>query len=328
MSNLVNDSHPDLHIGQKSAAFSSAIAASLPDKVTIFEVGARDGLQNEQAISTKNKIAFINALSMTGLKNIEAGAFVSANRVPQMADSIGVLQTINRRDNVRYSALTPNIRGFEMALCAHVDEIAIFGSASEGFSQHNINCSISESMARFEPVISLAKLHGIPTRGYLSCVTDCPYDGPTSPGKVADIAKAFIDMGCYQISLGDTIGTGTPLRIATMLEAVANQIPVEALAVHFHNTWGQALPNIYQALLMGITTIDSSVAGLGGCPYAPGASGNVATEDVVYLCHQLGIETGIDLNKIAQAGWLVCQALQIKPRSHVSLALQALHKIG
>ncbi|GHA33652.1 hydroxymethylglutaryl-CoA lyase [Photobacterium aphoticum] len=311
------------HFINGTHASIEALQQCLPDKVTLYEVGARDGLQNESQVSTQEKIAFINALSKTGLTHIEAGAFVSSRRVPQMSDSIAVIQTIDRHPTVTYSALTPNVRGFELALAGHADEVAIFASASEGFSQHNIHCSIAESLDRFAPVISLARLHHIPVRGYLSCVIDCPYDGPTSPTQVATIAKQLYDMGCYEVSLGDTIGTGTPLKVGQMLDAVLQQLPKHVLAVHFHNTWGQALPNIYQALLMGITTIDSSVAGLGGCPYAPGASGNVATEDVVYLCHQLGIETGVSLPLLAEAGWHICQALNIRPRSHVSLALKA-----
>ncbi|WP_173424693.1 hydroxymethylglutaryl-CoA lyase [Photobacterium sanctipauli] len=295
----------------------------LPDKVSIFEVGARDGLQNEPTIETSHKIAFIDALSQTGLRHIEAGAFVSPKRVPQMADSSKVLEQINRLTNISYSALTPNIQGFELALQAEVNEIAIFGSASEGFSQRNINCSITESLKRFDAVMALAKCHDIPVRGYLSCICDCPYDGPTKPEQVAAVANDLIDMGCYEVSLGDTIGTGTPLRIAKVIEAIGKNIEQERVAVHFHNTWGQALANIYQALTMGISTIDSSTAGLGGCPYAKGASGNVATEDVLYLCHQLGIETGVNIEAVAKAGWQICQQLNKTPHSNVSLALLA-----
>ncbi|WP_064608831.1 hydroxymethylglutaryl-CoA lyase [Photobacterium sp. J15] len=297
--------------------------ATLPEKVTIFEVGARDGLQNEAHVSTENKIEFINRLSQSGLRHIEAGSFVSPKWVPQMADSMEVIQQIQKQPGVIYSALTPNIRGFELALAAGAEEIAIFGSSSEGFSQHNINCSISESLKRFEPVMLLAKKHQIPVRGYLSCVADCPYDGPTPPQQVADVAKALTDLGCYQISLGDTIGTGTPLRIARMIEAVASKVTLENLAVHFHDTWGQALTNIYQALSMGVNVIDSSTAGLGGCPYAEGASGNVATEDVIYLCQGLGIETGVDLDKIASAGWMLTEKMGKQPTSRTSLALKS-----
>lgn len=298
-------------------------SSDFPTSVTLYEVGARDGLQNESALPTQTKVDFINLLSQSGLSHIEAGAFVSAKRVPQMADSLNVMRAIERHNTIIYSALTPNIQGFEMALSAQANEVAIFGSASEGFSQHNINCSISESLKRFEPVMALALLHNIPVRGYLSCVIDCPYDGPANADQVMQVAKTLIDMGCYEVSLGDTIGTGTPLKVANVLDTVMSYIPSHQLAVHFHNTWGQALPNIYQALSMGIQTIDASVAGLGGCPYAPGASGNVATEDVVYLCHQLGIKTGINLNTLAKAGWMICQELDITPRSNVSLAMKA-----
>ncbi|PSU36079.1 hydroxymethylglutaryl-CoA lyase [Photobacterium lutimaris] len=298
-------------------------SSDFPTSVTLYEVGPRDGLQNETALPTQTKVDFINLLSQSGLSHIETGSFVSAKRVPQMADSLNVMRALERDNTITYSALTPNIQGFEMALSAQANEVAIFASASEGFSQHNINCSISDSLKRFEPVMALALLHNIPVRGYLSCVIDCPYDGPTEANQVMHVTNTLIDMGCYQVSLGDTIGTGTPLKVANLLDTVINHIPRHQIAVHFHNTWGQALPNIYQALSMGIDTIDASVAGLGGCPYAPGASGNVATEDVVYLCHQLGIETGINLNMLAEAGWMICQALNISPRSNVSLALKA-----
>jgi len=297
--------------------------AILPTHVTIVEVGARDGLQNEERVTTADKVNFINLLSKTGLKHIEAGAFVSPKWVPQMADSQSVITQIERTSGIIYSALTPNKQGLELAIQSGIDHVAIFGSASEGFSQHNINCSVSESLKRFEPVMLLAKQYNIPVRGYLSCVVDCPYEGPTPPEKVASVAREMIDLGCYEVSLGDTIGTGTPLRIATMLESVNQNIPINQLAVHFHDTWGQALANIYQALSMGVSVIDSSTAGLGGCPYADGASGNVATEDVIYLCQGLGIETGIDLNQVAEAGWDICQRLGKLPSSKVSLAIKA-----
>ncbi|MDX1302890.1 hydroxymethylglutaryl-CoA lyase [Photobacterium sp.] len=295
----------------------------LPEYVTLVEVGARDGLQNEQRVSTDDKVMLINQLSETGLSHIEAGSFVSAKWVPQMADSNQVLQQIARKPNIVYSALTPNIQGFEQALEAGADQVAIFTSSSEGFCHKNIHCSIAESLERFAPLMELARGNGIPVRGYLSCVVDCPYDGPTPPAKVAAVARVLIELGCYEISLGDTIGTGTPLRIARMLEAVNQHIPIHQLAVHFHDTWGQALANIYQALSMGVNVIDASVAGLGGCPYASGASGNVATEDVIYLCEGLGIKTGVDLNRMAQAGWQICSKLNKQPASKVSLALLA-----
>lgn len=243
-----------------------------------------------------------------------------------MADSKEVMQAITRRNKVIYSALTPNISGFEQALEAGANQVAVFTSASEGFCEHNINCSIAESLTRFEPVIELAAKHGIPVRGYLSCTIDCPYDGVTNPKQVAKIATSLINMGCYEVSLGDTIGTGTPNRVREMLYAVMTNIPSQQLAVHFHDTWGQALANIYLALTMGINTIDSSVGGLGGCPYAHGASGNVATEDVLYLCQGLGIETGVDLELLAKAGWMISEELHRQPTSKVSLALR--HRFG
>ncbi|EHJ9983552.1 hydroxymethylglutaryl-CoA lyase [Vibrio parahaemolyticus] len=295
---------------------------TLPTNVTIVEVGPRDGLQNESPVSTRTKIRLIDLLSDTGLSHIEAGSFVSPKWVPQMADSKEVMQNITRRASVTYSALTPNLQGLEQALDAGANQVAIFTSASEGFCQHNINCSIAESLKRFEPLMVQADKYHIPVRGYLSCVVDCPYDGATSPTQVANISQALIELGCYEVSLGDTIGTGTPNRIKEMLESVLARIPNQRLAVHFHDTWGQALANIYQALSMGINTVDSSVAGLGGCPYAHGASGNVATEDVLYLCQGLGIETGVDLEQLAKAGWMISDELQRQPTSKVSQALR------
>ncbi|ARV74670.1 hydroxymethylglutaryl-CoA lyase [Vibrio campbellii] len=295
---------------------------NLPNKVNIVEVGARDGLQNESPVSTQAKIRLIDLLSDTGLTHIEAGSFVSPKWVPQMADSLDVMKRITRRHNVIYSALTPNVQGFEKALEAGATHVAIFTSSSEGFCRHNINCSIAESLTRFEPVMELAVTHNIPVRGYLSCVADCPYDGSTKPEQVARVANLLMELGCYEVSLGDTIGTGTPMRIAKMLEAVLVKVPTHKLAVHFHDTWGQALANIYQALTMGVHTVDSSVAGLGGCPYAHGASGNVATEDVLYLCQGLGIETGVDLELLAKAGWMISEELNRQPTSKVSMALK------
>ncbi|QIJ85911.1 hydroxymethylglutaryl-CoA lyase [Vibrio coralliilyticus OCN008] len=295
----------------------------LPESVKIVEVGPRDGLQNEQAVSTEAKVALINQLTSCGLTHIEAGSFVSPKWVPQMADSLEVMSKITRSSNVTYAALTPNARGFEQALDANANEVAVFTSSSQGFCQKNINCSIEESLERFFPVVAQAKDKGIPVRGYLSCIVDCPYDGPTEPSQVAKVAQALLDLGCYEVSLGDTIGTGTPVRVANMLDAVFERVPSQQVAVHFHDTWGQALANIYQALQMGVRVVDSSVAGLGGCPYASGASGNVATEDVVYLCKGLGIETGVDLNRLAQAGWEISDALGRQPTSKVSLALRS-----
>ncbi|EGQ8415290.1 hydroxymethylglutaryl-CoA lyase [Vibrio parahaemolyticus] len=295
---------------------------TLPTNVTIVEVGPRDGLQNESPVSTRTKIRLIDLLSDTGLSHIEASSFVSPKWVPQMADSKEVMQNITRRASVTYSALTPNLQGLEQALDAGANQVAIFTSASEGFCQHNINCSIAESLKRFEPLMVKADKYHVPVRGYLSCVVDCPYDGATSPTQVANISQALIELGCYEVSLGDTIGTGTPNRVKEMLESVLASIPNQRLAVHFHDTWGQALANIYQALSMGINTVDSSVAGLGGCPYAHGASGNVATEDVLYLCQGLGIETGVDLELLAKAGWMISDELQRQPTSKVSQALR------
>ncbi|MBM5052751.1 hydroxymethylglutaryl-CoA lyase [Vibrio parahaemolyticus] len=294
----------------------------LPTNVNIVEVGPRDGLQNESPVSTRTKIRLIDLLSDTGLSHIEAGSFVSPKWVPQMADSKEVMQNITRRALVTYSALTPNLQGLEQALDAGANQVAIFTSASEGFCQHNINCSIAESLKRFEPLMVQADKYHVPVRGYLSCVVDCPYDGATSPTQVANISQALIELGCYEVSLGDTIGTGTPNRVKQMLESVLARIPSQRLAVHFHDTWGQALANIYQALSMGINTVDSSVSGLGGCPYAHGASGNVATEDVLYLCQGLGIETGVDLELLAKAGWMISDELKRQPTSKVSQALR------
>ncbi|KOO15472.1 hydroxymethylglutaryl-CoA lyase [Vibrio xuii] len=278
--------------------YTHSITSALPKSVKIVEVGPRDGLQNEKTVPLDVKVELINQLSKTGFTHIESGAFVSAKKIPQMADSDQVFEHIQRAPNVSYSALTPNIKGLEQAIASNVDEVAVFTSASESFCQRNINCSITESLNRFKPVIALATEHNIRVRGYLSCVIDCPYDGPTDPKHVTNLTRQMLDIGCYEISLGDTIGTGTPLRVATMLETILAQCSKEQIAVHFHDTYGQAIANIYQALLMGISTIDSSVGGLGGCPYAKGASGNVATEDVLYLCHGLGIKTGVDAEKI------------------------------
>jgi hydroxymethylglutaryl-CoA lyase len=293
----------------------------LPSAVTIVEMGPRDGLQNEAPVRLEDKVKLIDDLSKTGLSHIEAGSFVSPKWVPQMADSAQVFDKITRQPNVIYSALTPNLKGFEQAMTAGADQVAIFTSASEGFCQHNINCSIAESLERFAPVMREAKRNNICVRGYLSCVVDCPYDGQTKPEQVASVAKALFELGCYEISLGDTIGTGTPVRIANMLNAVQSNVPSSHLAVHFHDTWGQAIANIYQALTMGINVIDSSVAGLGGCPYAAGSSGNVATEEVLYLCHGLGIHTGVDLDALALAGQHICRKLNKVPSSKVSKAL-------
>ncbi len=294
-----------------------------PTNVRIVEVGPRDGLQNEVAVSTEAKIALVNALADAGLRTIETGSFVSPKWVPQMADSAQVFAGIERKTGVTYSALTPNLQGYQGARAAGADEVAIFGAASEAFSQKNINCSVAESLDRFAPVIAAAKTDGIRVRGYVSCVVGCPYQGEVAPADVARVAKALLDMGCYEISLGDTIGVGTPAKVHAMLDAVLAVVPVSQVAVHFHDTYGQALTNIYAALSRGIQVIDSAVAGLGGCPYAAGASGNVATEDVVYLLNGLGIEHGVELNTLAKAGWAIAAALGKAPSSKVGLALKA-----
>jgi len=294
-----------------------------PQAVRIVEVGPRDGLQNETAVPLSAKIALVNALADAGITTIETGSFVSPKWVPQMADSAAVFAGISRKAGVRYSALTPNLQGYQAAVAAKADEVAIFAAPSEAFSQKNINCSISESLARFAPVMAQAKADGIAVRGYVSCVVGCPYQGEVEPAEVARVAKALLDMGCYEISLGDTIGVGTPTKVLAMLDAVLAVVPAAQLAVHFHDTYGQALTNIYAALSRGITVIDSAVAGLGGCPYAAGASGNVATEDVVYLLTGLGISHGIELQSLARAGAAIASALGKTSSSKVGLALQA-----
>lgn len=296
----------------------------LPKRVRLTEVGPRDGLQNEaQIVPAATKIALIERLAEAGLSAIEAGSFVSPKWVPQMANTAAVLAGLTRRPGVSYPVLVPNLRGFEAALAAGVEEIAIFGAASESFSRRNINCSIAESLERFAPVAEAARRHGIRVRGYISCIVDCPYEGPIAPGAVAEVAAKLGAMGCYEISLGDTIGTGTPARIQAMIAAVAARIPLERLAVHFHDTYGQALANILASLELGVAAIDSSVAGLGGCPYAKGATGNVASEDVLYLLDGLGIRTGVDLAGLAAAGRFISGVLGREPASKVARALAA-----
>jgi isopropylmalate/homocitrate/citramalate synthase len=297
---------------------------ALPPKVRIVEVGPRDGLQNEpKSVPTATKIELVNRLADAGLPAVEAGAFVSPKWVPQMADSADVLKGIRRRPGVSYPVLVPNMKGFESAVEAGVDEIAIFGAASETFSRKNINCSIAESLERFAPVAQAARAKGMRVRGYISCVAGCPYEGAVAPAAVAAVAKALDAMGCYEISLGDTIGVGTPGKVRAMIDAVAREVPIGRLAVHLHDTYGQALANLYAALETGVATADSSVAGLGGCPYAKGASGNVATEDVVYMLDGLGIETGVALDKVFEAGRFICDALGREPTSKVAKALAA-----
>ncbi|MBK3732897.1 hydroxymethylglutaryl-CoA lyase [Azospirillum brasilense] len=282
----------------------------LPKSVRMVEVGPRDGLQNEkQIVPTAVKIGLVDRLADAGLTAIEAGSFVSPKWVPQMADTPDVFAGIRRKEGVRYVALTPNAKGLEGALAARADEVAVFAAASESFSQKNINCSIAESLDRFVPVLEQAKAQGVPVRGYVSCVLGCPYEGEIAPAAVADVAGRLLDMGCYEVSLGDTIGTGTPAKAQAMIAAVAERVPMERLAVHFHDTYGQALANILATLEMGVAVVDSSVAGLGGCPYAKGASGNVASEDVLYMLNGLGVETGVDLDRLVAAGAYISDAI-------------------
>tara|TARA_B110000208_G_scaffold127847_1_gene155493 strand:+ start:721 stop:1644 length:924 start_codon:yes stop_codon:yes gene_type:complete len=296
----------------------------MPSSVKVVEVGPRDGLQNEKTqISAEDKITLIDLLAESGVSYIECGSFVSPKWVPQMATSAAVFEGITRTEGVTYAALTPNMRGFEGAVAVNANEVAIFGAASEAFSQKNINCSIEESLVRFEPIMAAAKTAGIPVRGYVSCVIGCPYDGSIEPEKVAEVAEKLFKMGCYEISLGDTTGIGTPASVQKMLQAVSTRVPMAKLAVHFHDTYGQALVNIYTALQMGIKAVDSAIAGLGGCPYAKGASGNVATEDVIYMLNGLGIKTGIDFDKLLKAGWFISDKLSREPISKVSNAYRA-----
>ncbi|MNB96088.1 Hydroxymethylglutaryl-CoA lyase YngG [compost metagenome] len=297
---------------------------SLPTHVRIVEVGPRDGLQNEKKrIDVSRKIQLVDDLSAAGASFIEVGSFVSPKWVPQMAGSAEVFTGIKRRPNVTYAALTPNLRGFEEALEVGATEIAVFAAASESFSTRNINCSILESLKRFEPVMAAADRNGMKVRGYVSCVLGCPYDGQIAPSQVAHVARELHDMGCYEISLGDTIGVGTASATRSLIETVGRDVPRNQLAGHFHDTYGQALTNLYASLLEGVSVFDSSVAGLGGCPYAKGASGNVATEDVLYFLHGLGIHTGIDLRKTIQAGQSICEVLGRQNSSKVATALTA-----
>ena len=293
---------------------------AFPSKVRIVEVGVRDGLQNEKTVSTADKVALINALSAAGLKDIEAGAFVSPKWVPQMADSADVISALNLPD-VNLSALTPNLKGAQAAHVVGIKEFAIFTAASESFCQKNINCSIEQSIERFSEVMAFAKANNIRVRGYVSCVLGCPYEGEIDPQAVLNVSQKLLDLGCYEVSLGDTIGVGTAKKVTQLIELLLTHIDKNKLAVHFHDTYGQALTNIYAALSLGIATVDAAVAGLGGCPYAKGASGNVATEDVVYLLQGLGIEHGIDLQRLSDAGWEITKALGKQPVSKVSVAL-------
>ncbi len=294
---------------------------TLPKRVRIVEVGPRDGLQNEKQIApTQARIDFVNRLSMTGLKTIEVTSFVSSKWVPQMADAEEVLSGIERQRGVRYPVLVPNEKGFARAIDAGADEIAVFSAASESFNQKNINCSIDESIDRFVPVLEQARDRSIPVRGYVSTVLGCPYQGEVPVSDVVRVARRLTQLGCYEISLGDTIGVGTPLKAAEMVRAVAEEIPLASLAVHFHDTLGQALANILACLEVGVSVVDASVSGLGGCPYANGATGNVATEDVVYMLDGMGIETGVDLDALIAAGQFINGVLD---RSNTSRVAQA-----
>ena len=296
----------------------------LPSRVTLVEVGPRDGLQNEKSpVDAATKIELVHRLQAAGLREIEVTSYVSPKWVPQMADNAQVMAGVQRKAGVRYSVLTPNLKGFEAALAARADEVAVFVAASETFSRKNINCSIAESLERAQPVFAAAKAHGVRVRGYISCVLGCPYEGDVDAGKVADVAAALHAQGAYEISLGDTIGTGTAGRTQALVRAVAERVPIALVAGHFHDTYGQALTNVYAALELGVATFDCSVAGLGGCPYAKGATGNVASEDVVYLLHGLGIATGVDMLKLRRAGRYISDFLGRPPVSRVARALDA-----
>ncbi|MBQ0720760.1 MAG: hydroxymethylglutaryl-CoA lyase [Gammaproteobacteria bacterium] len=301
----------------------------LPKSVKIFEVGPRDGLQNEPApVDTESKVALIEMLADAGVQAIESGSFVSPKWVPQMAGSEAVFGTLNRQPGVTYSALTPNMRGLERAISAKVSEVAVFIAASEAFSQKNTNCSIDEGLARAAELTQVARAEGLAVRGYISVVAGCPYQGEVKPSALAPLAKALLDMGCYEVSLGDSTGVATPGQINNIIDSVATAIPIEKIAIHLHNTYGQALANMYAALQMGVAVVDSSVAGLGGCPYAPGATGNVATEDVIYMLNGLGIRHGIDLGKLVQAGEFITQKLGRRNDSGAARALLAKGAVG
>lgn len=296
--------------------------ATLPKQVRLVEVGPRDGLQNESGeVPTSARIELIDRLVDAGLKTIESGSFVSPKWVPRMADTAEVMAGINRRKDVSYPVLVPNMKGLEAAIAAEAGEIAVFGAASESFSRKNINCSVGESLDRFRPVCESALKHGMRVRGYISCVLGCPYEGSVDPSVVARVAGELLRMGCYEISLGDTIGVGTPLAAQAMVDRVAEIVPRDRLAVHFHDTYGQALANILACLERGIAVIDSSVAGLGGCPYAKGATGNVASEDVLYMLDGMGIVTGVDLDRLVAAGRFISDILARESGSRVARAM-------
>lgn len=293
-----------------------------PSSVRIVEVGPRDGLQNEaQTILAETKAELIDRLGAAGCRTIEAGSFVSPRWVPQMADTAEVLSRIRRLPGVSYPVLVPNMKGLEAAIASGCEEVAVFASASEAFSRHNINCSIDESLERFAPVLARAHDHRIKVRGYVSCVLGCPYQGAVPAENVAEVARRLFEAGCYEISLGDTIGTGTPFAAMKMVETVARDVPMSALALHFHDTYGQALANIYACLSLGVSVVDSAVGGLGGCPYAKGASGNVATEDLLYMLKGMDVETGIDLDQIVDAAQFIATSLGQRPNSRVAETL-------
>lgn len=295
-----------------------------PRSVKLVDVAPRDGLQNEPVhVPTDVKVGLIERLAEAGLRVVEATSFVSPKWVPQMADAAEVMARIRRKPGVGYPVLVPNLKGLEAALAADAEEIAVFGAASEAFSRRNINCSIDESLDRFAPVCEQALARGLRVRGYISCVLGCPYEGEVAPAAVARVAQRLSAMGCYEISLGDTIGTGTPVKAQRMIEAVSVHVPVERLAGHFHDTYGQALANILASLEMGVATFDSSVAGLGGCPYAKGATGNVATEDVLYMLDGMGIETGVEMARLVEAGRFVCDAIGRENASRAGRAIAA-----
>jgi len=297
---------------------------NLPERVKLVDVGPRDGLQNEPGVvSTAVKIELINRLSEAGLPVIEATSFVSPKWVPQMADNAQVMAGIKRKPGVRYPVLVPNMKGFESAMQAGVEEIAVFGAATEAFSRRNTNCSIAESFERFAPVCKAALDAGIRVRGYISVVLGCPFEGEVDPAAVAEISERLMQLGCYEVSLGDTIGVGTPGKTRRMIEAVSRRVAVEKLGGHYHDTYGQALANIFASLEIGISTFDCSVAGLGGCPYAPGATGNVATEDVLYMLDGLGIQTGVQMSKLLQAAQFICGELGRPTASRAGRALAA-----
>ena len=305
-----------------SATMTSPV--TLPRRVRLVEVGPRDGLQNEKAmVPTDVKVMLIDMLTDAGMPAIEATSFVSPKWVPQMADAAGVMARIRRKPGVRYPVLTPNMKGFDAARAAGADEVAVFVAATESFSKRNINCSIAESLARAQPIFDAAKAANIRVRGYVSVVLGCPYEGDVDPGRVADVAASLHALGAYEVSLGDTIGTGTAGRTQALFRRVAERVPVAALAGHFHDTYGQALANLYAALELGVATFDCSVSGLGGCPYAKGATGNVASEDVLYLLDGLGIDTGVDMTRLRRAGQYISAHLRREPASRVARALDA-----